>query len=363
MKYVLRFSFVIAFVLSTMFSFSQGKSKLAFEKLNHDFGTFKESAGVQSSDFIFTNEGEVPLVINSVRASCGCTTPSWTREPVAPGQKGKISVSYNPKNRPGGFNKTITVQSNAENATVVLHITGRVEQKEKTIAELYPRQLGQLRVKRNQISFAKIKQTEVKTETLELVNDTDEPVSVAIKKSPGYIKATIEPATVPAKGKSIVKVTYDAKAKNAYGFVNDRIYLTIGGSNDYKNSIGVNATIEEDFSALTAEQLANAPVAVFETTTHDFGEINQGDVVKYSFTLRNDGKDDLVIRNVRSSCGCTAAAPAKKVIAAGETAPINVEFNSRGRKGKQSKSITIITNDPKTPTSSLRISSTINVKE
>ena len=59
--------------------------------------------------FKFKNEGTEPLVLNSVRASCGCTTPKWTREPIAPGAEGEIQVKYD-TNRMGNFHKTVTVQ-------------------------------------------------------------------------------------------------------------------------------------------------------------------------------------------------------------------------------------------------------------
>jgi hypothetical protein len=342
---------------------AQGKAKIVFDETVHDFGTFKESDGIQNTTFKFKNEGAVPLVLNNVRASCGCTTPKWTREPVAPGASGEIQVSYNPRNRPGMVNKTITVQSNAENPTVVLRITGKTQEREKTLAELYPRTLGDLRVKTNHISFGRMKQNEVKTEELELVNDSDNPVTIGFRTVPKNLKAEVKPKTIPAKGRGKLVVTYDAAAANTYGFASHRIYLTLNGSNDYKNSVGVSSTIEEDFSSLTPEQLANAPVAKFSEKTHDFGNIRQGDKKEHTFMLSNAGKSDLIIRNVRSSCGCTAVAPATKVIAAGESAPIKVTFDSRGKRGRQSKTITVITNDPKNSTTMLRISSDVTVPE
>lgn len=342
---------------------AQGKAKIVFDETVHDFGTFKESDGVQTTTFKFKNEGAVPLVLNNVRASCGCTTPKWTREPVAPGASGEIQVSYDPRNRPGAVNKTITVQSNAENPTVVLRITGKTQEREKTLAELYPRTLGDLRVKTNHISFGRMKQNEVKTEELELVNDSNSPVSVGFRTVPKHLKVQVDPEKIPAKGRGKLIVTYDAATADTYGFASHRIYLTLNGSNDYKNSVGVSATIEEDFSNLTTTQLANAPVAEFSEKTHDFGDIRQGDKKEFTFTLSNAGKSDLIIRNVRSSCGCTAVAPATKVIAAGKSAPIKVTFDSRGKRGRQSKTITVITNDPKNPTTLLRISSNISVPE
>ena len=337
----------------------QAQPKIAFDKTDHNFGSFKEAAGVQTTTFDFTNKGNSPLIINSVNASCGCTTPEWTRQPVAPGARGMIKVSYNPANRPGAFAKTVSVMTNAENSNVVLTISGKVEEKEKTIAELYPREIGSLRAKQNHISFPTIRNNEVRSESLELVNDTDKPVSVGFKTVPSHIKVTIEPATIPAKGKGIMTMAYDAKAANTFGFVSHRIYLSLDGSSDYKNSIGVSATIEEDFSALSAEELAAAPVAFFNTLSYDFGDIKQGDKKEFTFELVNKGKRDLLIRNVRSSCGCTAVSPSKNVIAPGETAPVKVVFDSTGKKGRQSKTVTVITNDPKNSTSTLRISTNI----
>ena len=354
---------VMVFLLATAFTsaVAQEKSKIVFNELEHNYGTFKESDGVQTTAFIFTNKGAVPLVLNNVRASCGCTTPKWTREPVAPGASGEIQVSYNPQNRPGYFDKNVAVSSNAENASVVLHIKGTVAQREKTLAELYPRKIGELRVKSPYISFAKMNQTEVKTNELEFVNDTEKPISVGFHQIPKHMTAKVVPETIPAKGRGKLIVTYDANAAKTYGFASHRIYLSLDGSKDYKSSIGVSATIQEDFSQYTPEQLSNAAVASFSEKTHDFGEMKQGDKKEFTFDLVNNGKSDLIIRNVRSSCGCTAVAPAKKVIAPGEEAPIKVVFDSRGKRGRQSKSITIITNDPKTPTTTLRISSNVIV--
>ena len=95
-----------------------------------DFGDIKESAGPASHVFTVMNNGELPLVISRVVASCGCTTPEWTKEPIAPGKTGQIKVTYNPAGRPGKFVKTISVYSNgkADGGNDVLTIRGNVIQ-------------------------------------------------------------------------------------------------------------------------------------------------------------------------------------------------------------------------------------------
>lgn len=117
-------------VLVGMFAFAQEKqAEIAFAVEVHDFGTITE--GTQATiEFEFTNTGNAPLVLSSVSASCGCTTPKWTKEPIMPGQKGKITAVYNSTGRPGSFTKSITVASNAKNGTKVLTIKGNVEPKQ-----------------------------------------------------------------------------------------------------------------------------------------------------------------------------------------------------------------------------------------
>lgn len=75
---------------------------------------------------MFTNTGNAPLVISSATGSCGCTVPTYPKEPIMPGQKGVIKVHYD-TNRLGAFNKTVTIVSNAPSGSDILRITGTVE--------------------------------------------------------------------------------------------------------------------------------------------------------------------------------------------------------------------------------------------
>lgn len=101
--------------------------KIEFAEIEHNYGTLQKG-GDGNCEFTFTNDGNEPLILSNVKASCGCTTPSWTKEPIMPGKTGSIKVRYN-TNNVGSFNKTITVTSNAINSPrVVLKIKGKVEQ-------------------------------------------------------------------------------------------------------------------------------------------------------------------------------------------------------------------------------------------
>ncbi len=92
----------------------------------HDFGTIKEKDGNVTTVFVLTNLNKEPLVINNVRTSCGCTTPEWTKEPIATGAQGHVKAIYAAAGRPGPFEKTITVDTNGSPNSISLTIKGTV---------------------------------------------------------------------------------------------------------------------------------------------------------------------------------------------------------------------------------------------
>jgi len=120
------FTLSIIFLALIQFSYAQGTAKINFLEDSYDFGKIEEGPKV-SHEFKFTNEGTVPLILSNVKASCGCTTPSWPKEPILPGEEGTILVTYNTARRVGGFNKSITITSNAETERRILYIRGTVE--------------------------------------------------------------------------------------------------------------------------------------------------------------------------------------------------------------------------------------------
>lgn len=108
-----------------------------------------------------------------------------------------------------------------------------------------------------------------------------------------------------------------------------------------------NATLKAEPKPVSADPMTGVAEAApttkikFAETSHDFGKIKQGDVVKHTFKFTNVGENDLVLKNVRPSCGCTALEWPREAIAPGESGEIEAQFNSRGKMGKQHKYFTI----------------------
>lgn len=100
--------------------------EIYFENTTHNYGTI-ELNGDGTCVFKFKNTGKEPLLLTDVKSSCGCTTPTWTKEPILKGKTGSITVKYNTK-LVGSFTKTIRVSSNAKTNLVTLKITGTVKE-------------------------------------------------------------------------------------------------------------------------------------------------------------------------------------------------------------------------------------------
>lgn len=122
-----------AFVLAAMVSFGQAApaapatgdfAVATVDNLVHDFGKIKQGVPV-THEFTFVNKGKVPMIITNAQPSCGCTVPSWTREPIPPGGSGTVKATFNAV-AVGMFDKSVTVSANVAEGVVMLRIKGEV---------------------------------------------------------------------------------------------------------------------------------------------------------------------------------------------------------------------------------------------
>ena len=104
---------------------------IQFDKTVHDFGEIGTKAGKQTCTFTVTNDADEPPSIFAVVPSCGCTDVVWTREAIAPGEKGVITATYSNDEGTGTFDKTLTVYTSAQKKPVILHLKGSVTKNAK----------------------------------------------------------------------------------------------------------------------------------------------------------------------------------------------------------------------------------------
>jgi hypothetical protein len=338
---------ILSLIFFTVGVWSQPKIQLSSTEYN--FGKFKEEAGEQTYDFMVTNTGNSPLVIQNIVASCGCTIPEWTRSPIPAGGKGRITAIYDPKNRPGPFNKTLTVYSNSNPKVVVLVIKGEVIPREKTIEELFIFPVGSVRFESNHLAFTNIKKTEKKIRVMPVINTSKEPVKIEFDNIPTYLTLKANPETLKPGQKGIIEGTYDAVKNPTWGHVTSMVTVKLNGEVQKNIYYYISANLVEDFSGLSKEDLANAPIFKIASATVDLGKMPAATSKEVEFKFKNEGKNDLIIRHIRSTCGCTAIQQGIQgaAIKSGEEGSIKAVFNSGSYKGKVTKAIYVYTNDPR----------------
>lgn len=324
---------------------------ITFDKTTHDFGKINEADGRVTTVFEFKNEGMVPLVLTNVRASCGCTTPKWTREPIEPGQTGTITVTYNPSGRPGRFQKTVTVTSNTEEATTRLYIKGEVIPKPAAPAVTYPVKMGPLSLNKNSLNFGVlIKREGGKMFSIEYANLTDQAIKVQLMTSNehSYLKplATLQNVQPGETGK--FQFALQTLECPLWGPIEAKVYVVINDQPIYTDeyAITIKAELKEDFSKMTVEELQQAPIVEVKIPNLDTLKANK----KYNarLTISNAGINPLAIRRIITSDETITITAPKATIKGGRKTDINMLINTAGLKpGNYTRTITIITNDPK----------------
>lgn len=338
--------FIMMLGMANLVLSQQKAPRIVFDQKQYNFGNIKEDGGQVSHSFSFVNQGSEPLIINKVNATCGCTTPEWTREPVKPGGEGRIRATFDPRRRPGKFNKSVTVHTNASNGTVLLRIQGKVLPRKRTVQERYPRKMGSLRLKSHHLSFARIKHNQVHKDSLAIINSSDRPLRLDFERVPEHIDLKMKPEQLQPGQEAHIYGTYDPTRIDDWGFRMDRVRVKVNGEHSRHNDLVVSAKIMEDFSGLTARERKNAPHVSFESTTHDFGDVDRQAQVEHVFRFKNTGNKPLKIRKIRATCGCTTIKPEKTVIPPDKSSSFKAILNVGRRKGQLHKSIYFISNDP-----------------
>lgn len=330
---------------------AQQLKPLKFQEEVHDFGYVDQEGGPVTYSFQFANVSNRPVKILSVQASCGCTTPDWTKDPVAPGTSGFIQASFNPKGRPGYFNKSLTVTTDFDSNPVILQIKGQVSTGTSVASEAEFRAVsGSWRLKMSSFNVGKVYlKDEFAAKEFPIRNGGDKPVTFQKAETPSFIRAEVLPKTIPAGGSGKIRISYNGKQKGQYGFQSDNIALHTDDSEQPVKSFTVYATLEEFFPVMSPEELAKAPRLGITDTSLDFGKVKQHQEVSRDVSIVNNGRSELSIRAVQGNCACITAVPGKEKLKPGESATIKITYNPQDRLGTQQKSVTVYSNDPHAP--------------
>lgn len=325
------------------------QSVIQFDTKVHDFGSIKEVDGTVSYNFEFVNRGNAPILIKNVESSCGCTSPEWTRQPVLPGKTGYVKATFNPKDRPGFFDKTITVYSNARTAVVELKIRGTVEGKTRTVLDDYPYELPSgIRMPLEEISLMKARKGETKTGNIPILNNAGKQIMVRFADVPAHIRISMEPQQVANRANATIKASYNTALHGEYGLNREDVTMIVDGQ---KYQLPVSVYVEEDFKGVDP---TTAPAIEVDKKYYNFGQTAASQVASFSYQIKNTGKAPLKIRRIYGNDGRITAEVAKKELQPGETASVVVKTVSGAEKGKMTAVVSVISNSPATPELKIR---------
>ena len=216
--------------------------------------TVLEEGGKVSHRFEFTNSGPNPFVIQKVETSCGCTTPTFTREPELPGRKGYVEITYDPLYRPGSFRREVTVTSNDRKNINKLIIRGNVIATPRTPQQEFPVEVGGgLMASRTTVGVGYLARGTSQAGTLEYYNDSKNSVTLGVEYEspaiPGFSVSFSSPVLQPG-ARGVMTLTFDLRSADLWGRLTGGFYLTVNGR---KMPVRFTATgiAVEDFSNLT----------------------------------------------------------------------------------------------------------------
>lgn len=350
-------SLALAVALAHAAAWGQG-STYRFSQTEHHFGTVKEEGGDLRHRFVVYNTGTLPLKLLAANASCGCTSPDYSKAPIAPQDSGYVDVVYHPAGRPGAFKKDVTVQTDGQPSATRLFISGQVTPKPLSPEDQYPDTLGGgLRIISRYLNLGDVSPLGGKAEaSFEVVNMGSQTVGLALAEPTGPWMKVKLPGPLPPMGRGMLTIRYNGKARKDWGYATDPIrFRTTGIAPERRSEAFVTVNLQTPAQALTPEQAAKAPRLALERTELDFGRCFTGQVYTRKFVLRNTGARPLALYAAKPGCRCLRLEFTSQKIAPGGTAELYVHFDANGYLGPTAKAISLFSADPANPVVSLSV--------
>lgn len=321
-----------------------------------DFGDILLSDGPVKCSFVLKNIAAFPITIHNIISSCGCTTPVWPRTPVAPGDSATISVTFTNDQGPFPFDKTLTVYVSSLQRPVLLHVRGVSHEKNKSLDDRFPEHLGALGLRTLEVNLGNVEQGKAKAERISVANLSNEPLYLELVDADPGLTFSLSADPVPPKSTATLVVSFDSRRLKAplWGRQTFRARFSVAGRK-FSNPLMIRAFLRDDFSNLTAEEVAAGPKATATMSYFEFGEVAAGTHVNARFQIKNTGRSDLIIRTVEFESGEGASGAAKVetrcplTIRPGATATLRVSLETAGLKGEVLDVLTLVTNAPSKP--------------
>ena len=348
-------------VVTLLFTLSYGvlSAQINFFENSHDFGVIAEDGGVVSHTFRFRNTSSKPVVIVAAHSSCGCTKVEFSRKPVLSGEESEVKVIYNPMNYPGPFTRKVTIVTNEATLKPLLTISGRVTPRVRSVEERYPIAMCEgVRVATNAHSFGYVEHGKMVQSTFEVVNTSSRRVAIAIENTHSELEF-YAPAALEAGEEATINFGCLLPENSAIcGSLSYSVWLVVDGVRAQYPFIINGLAID------SREENANnrAQMIVMSENFLKFGAVkcNVAKMVR-ELELRNDGNRVLEIRKLELNAeGFEADIEGDSSIEVGGRRKVKVAiYPSRLPFGAVVEKMRIVSNDPKMPVLTIRVSAIV----
>lgn len=335
------------------------RAQLRFDDASWDFGTIREDGGRVSHTFTGVNGGDKPLVILDVVTSCGCTVPHFTRKPILAGGQTRITVTFDPANRPGTFVKELGVYSSDREKIATLTIRGSVTPRQRSTEELYPTDAGGgLRLNTTLSAFSYIYQGRRVQGSVGYVNTSDRPLALELRPqtASGALEIDYPQRIAPGERGEIALAYFIPEEHPRYGTLNDTFEVAVDGRSN--GTLLMAHGIAVDNPATSGKK---RPEAQLSENILKFGAVKRrGPIVRRPFTISNTGSGELIVRAVESDGRIATTLAAGERIAPGDSRTFSVSLDpSKQEYGVLTDRLMIVMNDPARPMRRLRVTAIV----
>lgn len=307
--------------------------------------------------FGYTNRGNQPLKITSVKASCGCIDVSYPTAEIPAGKGGEISMVYD-ANILGSFYKEVEVFTNASEEPAYLTIQGTVVVEAKDVGEDYPIDLGNVQIETNYLEFDDVHKGEHPVVEMSLINKEHTAFRPELMHLPAYLSAQYIPENVPAGKKGIIRLTLDSDRLLQMGLNKTSVYLSryMGDKISDVNEIQISAVLLPDFSKMTEEEMENAPKLHVSESMVEFAALTGKSKSSHTILVYNNGKSDLHFEQVQVFNEAVSVSLGNRVLKPGASTKLKVTVTPKYlKRAKGRPRVLLITNDPMQPKTVINI--------
>ena len=332
----------------------------------HDFGKIRETESFAIHEFVVKNTGQVPLVISHVLTSCGCAQPEWSKNPIAPGEEGFVIVTYDMKNRPGPFNKNITVYTNEQRLRQVLTIMGDVIPKPETLNVLFQDTIGTVQLERTDFMFYTVRPQDILSTEMWIRNFGEEDVHLIIEDVPDHVLVTA-PYRLESDYPERFKVEIDATKAGEHmrgRLLSQFTWKEVSASGaTITHTIPVSVNFVDDFSTLTPAERAEAPSIKLSTYHLEYGKLKKGGFlglgnkrVYQELAITNTGQSALHIHSITADNSLAQITGFnKRVLQPDETTTVRIAVNPKDITDLFVTDLFVVCNDPRRPVQEVQI--------